>query len=150
MSPYVHAQYCDDIRYEENFKTTLVGIYGPRLVTPTIPLVMPKLCVVITISIPIDALPDKCLVVLLYDDEKLFEANINIKEEAGAQPSVGDTKDQAFTFSPHLTFSPFEIKRVGRLKLRVYLDGEEFRGPALLLEQGEVPQPGRAAPKAAP
>lgn len=46
---HVEVIYCDDIRNEIGGKISLMGIYAGDMIVPSIPLILPKLCIVITV-----------------------------------------------------------------------------------------------------
>lgn len=51
---YVHTIWCDDIRQEVGNKPSFMGVYSDGIVLPSLPVVIPRLCVYSWIATPIE------------------------------------------------------------------------------------------------
>jgi len=127
--------YCDDIRPEVGNKVSLMGVYGSDLIVPAFPVVLPKLCMYAQLSNDIGKIFEGELVIrVLQDDDVLFEQ---------AAPS-GDLKvisSDAFERRViQFAFSPFELTKECKLRVRAYFDGEEVKGNALRVRSIEPAQ----------
>lgn len=74
--------FCDDIRYEQGNKVSLMGCYGPELHVHTpLPVVLPKLGVLVQARFPIGPLPDIHASIYMPEaDEPFFTQHI-VQEE---------------------------------------------------------------------
>ena len=51
---FVHTIFCDDLRQEVGNKVSFMGCYQGELFVPFVPLLLPKLCVYVTVSTPVE------------------------------------------------------------------------------------------------
>lgn len=134
----VSTIFCDDIRLEAGNKLSLMGVYQGVLMVPQVPLLLPKLCVYITVRTPLDK-PFKSMTLrLLKDDELLHEQPIQDAAFAGERkPPVemnDDPKNSKLQmFATTVMFSPFLIDKPFLLRVRVIADDEEIKGPGLMI-----------------
>jgi hypothetical protein len=138
MARFVNAIYCDDIRHEVGNKQSLIGVYRAKLLVPQFPAVLAKLFVVVHVSTPVEQ-PIKSLTVkILKGDAVLVETPIPSPAlEAGAQEPKED--GGTFCVELHHSFSPLPIEEATRIRIRVNIDGEEYKGPALDIEKVAPP-----------
>ncbi len=104
---------------------------------PQAPLLLPKLCIFITIRTPLDK-PFKSMTVrILKDNEVFHEQPIDpaaFAVDDTPPPELGDDpKSHIQIFATTVVFSPFPIDRSFILRVRMITDGEELRGPGLLI-----------------
>lgn len=146
MFRYVHTFFCEDIRQELGGRYSLMGILGAELIVP-VPVLLPKLCINVSISSPTTEPYRKVCLRLLLDEDLVAEQlvnNIDDFYEGGEVPEAGasdadssegggvSTRSMA-TFN--LLISPFRVEKSGSLKVRVRLDdGDEIKGGALRLK----------------
>lgn len=144
---FVHAIFCDDIRQEMGNKVSFMGCYQGELFVPFVPLVLPKLCVQVTISTTVER-PLKSLTVRLDQGaNQLTVIEISGDELARAiPPATEDTTRLAASVGA--MFSPFTITEPGELRVVVVTEEGEMLGPRLRLKV--MPQPDAVAVSAEP
>jgi len=129
----LHAIYCDDIRYEIGGKISLVGMYRATMLVPEVPVVLPKLCVYLSASTPLDR-PYKMVRFTLYlDDDVLSEAEMESDFDPASIANAG--KDLRLVCQTDMEMSPFEIKKECIIRARAIFDDEdESKGPGLSIK----------------
>lgn len=129
-SPYLHVQYCDDVRVEVGNKLTIVGMYTGQLNTPQAPVMLPKLCVLCTFAVPKQQNIKELKFRVFRDGEALLE-HVN-EEFPDLPPHVMD--DESATrreFHAAFTFTPFPIEGPSILRVEAVTDIGIFPGPRL-------------------
>lgn len=127
--PVAYTIFCDDLRQEVGNKVSYMGAYQGMMFVEAFPFVLPKLCVAVTLRLPLDKRP-KTLVFRMYMQdtviaERSFDTTL-IANQAAAEPN----HDAAYT-TVFFQFMPFAAEAPTRLKSRVYLDDQELKAGAL-------------------
>ncbi len=125
MSRSAFALYCDDIREEINGKSSLMGVYEGNLVVESLPVRLPKLCVVIFSRFS----PDNPV--------KTFKVTVELNGEVIASIPVTETEYKShfneddfadnhslINIKTNVIFSPFVINEDGTLQAKIFLDDE--------------------------
>lgn len=137
MNRFAHAIYCDDIRQEVGNKTSLIGIYKGKMFVPSFPIVIPKLCVAVSIVTPTTR-PFKTLKIkVLRGDQVLLEAPLSdafIAAQGVDGEPRGPDDARLFTAEAVLVMSPVPIEAPMTFKLRVETEDEELRAGGLQIE----------------
>jgi hypothetical protein len=144
MARFVSVIYCDDIRNEVGNKQSFIGVYRTNLYVPKFPAALPKLCVVISVQTnknePFTSLKYRLLNIDAQIAEAVVppEALVPHTEEASSDPSA----DGYIVCTLALVLAPFKIEAAMRLRVRVDADGEELKGPALIIDQApeQIPE----------
>jgi hypothetical protein len=139
MERYIHVTYCDDIREEVGGKHSYMGIYRSKLLVPEMPIVLPKLCIVVSLSTPVNR-PFKSLSLSVLQNEVTlvhseFADSLQADQAKAAQMIAPEDMEQGRLFAAFpIQFAPFIIQ--GPMKLRIHLiaDGEELKGEGLNVE----------------
>jgi len=135
----VWVTYCDDIRNEVGNKQSFIGIYRNALYVPDFPALLPKICIVINAQTD-RANPFKSLRFrLLNFDTQIAEAVIpedQIQTQQTAA-STGLPNDALIVCGVVMVLSPLPVTEPMRLRVRVDVDGEELKGPALIISKQE-------------
>lgn len=133
---YLHAIYCDDVRFEIGNKQSYIGVYGGDLLIPECPTKLPKICIVVFVSFPLHQPIKPFTIIISKDNEVLIEAPI--EENSIEQPEFSLEKDQdEINSSDNMQFRgifnlfPFVVEKECNLKVRVKIDTEEMIGPSL-------------------
>ena len=152
INRYLHVIYCDDVRNEVSNKTSLIGVYGADLLASEIPMVMPKLALVITVAG--DALDpiEKLSLAVLRDDERIAEISVKTEDIAQArhryelksETPLTDTK-RMFTLNTVIAMAPFPIEKPFVLRVIATTEREELRGPALRVALNPTAKPAEAS-----
>lgn len=139
MNRFVHAIFCDDIRFEVGNKVSLVGIYGTDLFLQEIPLVLPGLGIYATIASLADKPIQSLLVIVKFEEQVLIEQQVDLKELVeGHGKHVETTSPSTNNQNPTLQMlkwvmkiSPFPVTSAGILRVIAKTESEELRCPAL-------------------
>lgn len=135
---FVHAIFCDDIRQEMGNKVSFMGCYQGELFVPFVPLMLPKLCVQVTISTTLER-PLKALTVRLDQGaNQLATIEISSDEFSRAMPPAPEDATRWST-SVGVMLAPFNIFEPGELRVVVVTEEGEMPGPRLRLKV--TPQP---------
>ena len=139
MIRYLHSLYCDDIRHEINGKISYVGVYHGKLLVPSVPVVVPKLCVAIFAVTSANEPFKKFSLKILKNDEKLVEQEISSEQLNQSSDVSGSTtndkQDKIQVLNFLFQFSPFPIESNMKLRVRADTDKGELRAPGLIVEQ---------------
>jgi hypothetical protein len=152
--------YCDDVRNEVSNKTSLIGVYGADLLASEIPMVLPKLALLITVagdaSDPIETLS----LAVFRDEEQVTEILVKAQDIAQARQlereRVSELKGEIppsdakrmFTLNMVIAMAPFPIEKPFVLRVIATTEREELRGPALRIALN--PTAKQAEPSASP
>jgi hypothetical protein len=129
MSRYAFCHFCDDVRVEIGFKTSIMGLYGGDLLVPANPTVLPKLCIVAFAVTSIEQ-PFRSLTVQVREgDRVLIDNPIPSKTLAGIQRNrlartESDDATSRISIGTNLFISPFVVDRSMTIKAMVIADGE--------------------------
>jgi hypothetical protein len=136
MNRFMTSIFCDDIRKEEGNKFSYMGIYSSGLRAATLPLVLPKLCVAMSLHCRGAGTRPSSLVYMLYRDaELLAELPFDMAQTdrlIGAQGDIED--DHALVTTSIMQIFPLLINAPCKIKARCLCDGEELRGGVLTVE----------------
>lgn len=157
----IHTTFCDDVRQEIRNKTSMIGVYNGSLVIQHLPVVLPKLCLVVDVSTPVDYPFEKLIVrVIRGEGDVLGELEIPSDVLALEQDKVkeafgDDEEDTVAVFSSVMTFSPFSIESETILKVRAITETGELKGQSLrILKQDpdspDLPSAGDVTPTPSP
>lgn len=118
--------YCDDIRHETGNKISLIGLYGPDLLVPETPAVIPKLCAFVQIgSHPGKSFEDDIEIRTTIDDQVMSSTKLTVKPDK----ELGEDRFQ--TARLQIIMSPLAIEKPCTLRVRAYYMGQEYKSSAL-------------------
>lgn len=148
MNRYVHAIFCDDIRQEAGGKQTLVGIYRDQLQLPAIPIVLPRLCVVVDVVTPVEQPFEQMVIQATLGELQIARAELGAGDlkslrEAASRLHEGSGSAARITFSANFAFSPLQIDRAAILGVRVDTGTQTLYANALriVLAPDAIPAP---------
>lgn len=128
MTRYAHAVFCDDIRQEVGGKITLVGMYAGQCLVPQIPSILPKLCLLLSISAT-KANPLKSVTATgVFAGNEVFRMEFDEKQinEIMAASFISTPEKKTMMLMLMGVMSPFQVSDAGKLTLSVIADGEEL------------------------
>lgn len=135
---HVEVIYCDDIREELGGKISLMGVYTGDMIVSTIPLTLPKLCIVVTamtdVSNPFQSLNAR---VEKGEDGVVLVSTGNIdvpslqKKASGGEVSNG-ARFHAVGF--HFVLSPFLVEEQTILRVIVETECGPIRGRGIRIQ----------------
>ena len=135
MNPQLDSIYCDDIRQEISGQRTFVGVYSGALFVKSLPVTLPKFCVLLKFSFPPDCNFNEVIFRVFNGDEMLGEFQIGkdklFKIIEGLLPTDNDGHEQVVVIQAQFAFSPMHIGEPTVIRVRVIADGHEIKGAAL-------------------
>jgi uncharacterized protein DUF6941 len=135
MDRFVSTTFCDDIRLEIGNKISLIGVYQGVLYVPSFPFVLPKLCLLVTVTTKAKNPFKNVAVRILKNDQQVAEhsfagiGEIPLPQELASE----DVANQLQSLSTPLVFTPLSIEEPMKIRVRVDADGEELKGAGLLI-----------------
>jgi len=131
-----YTLFCDDIRQEIGGKLSIMGLYQTHLhISPGLPAVLPKFSMYIQFRLfPEESKEDFSLKVFFEtsEDVLLLEQTVPYPEEVAAEPMF--EPDSFHLANLIINLAPFEIKEAGRLKVRMYQSGLEYKLGSLVID----------------
>lgn len=135
MSRFAHIIFCDDVRHEVNGKVSLIGTFQNQLFVAAFPTVLPKLCILATVTTSVDNLFKNLQLKATYNENVIAEFNLSESDLVQASNNVLSTGDHKFfSINGEFILSPLAIDKPGKLVVSVVADGEEINCPALSIE----------------
>ena len=135
MKPLEHSHleciYCDDFRNEENDKTTIVGWYNSSSIQlpPDAPLILPSLCIIGIVSIPLELTLTSCKFELTQDETILQSIDVPASD---LEVGFSKIKNQLLQYGRQLRIvfklANIRITQPGVLRLRAVINGEIVYG----------------------
>ena len=121
---------CDDVRREEGNKVSYMGVYGPTLLLQQFPVALPKLCFIMTVTVPASASrPESLVFRLLRDEELIGEVTMDGTALASAPVEVlADGEGVRHVIGAVLQFYPMQLEGPCILRAGADLNGQELRG----------------------
>ncbi|WP_176969756.1 hypothetical protein [Nitrosomonas sp. Nm33] len=129
------------MRYELGNKESYMGVYGPDLLMSEFPSTLPKLCVVATISTPIDQLIKSFTLIISKDDEVLAETPIEDTNFELQSSLINHDKNHAtklIQFRGVFQLVPFPMDKECVLKVKAKIEDDELIGPSLRIISGQT------------
>lgn len=141
MSRHAYCIFCDDARLEVGNKTSLMGIYNGILKVPELPTILPKLCVSIFCSTPVERRFGSFQVRISIGNNILFDHliphehfDLSHSEICNAE-SGSDEPIETLLVGMNAIISPLVIERESIIKVVVIADGEEITAGKLRIRQ---------------
>jgi hypothetical protein len=140
--------FCDDIRHEMGNKLSFMGCYQSELLVPSMPTVLPKLCIYASAATPTNT-PFKSLILRVVQDDENELARIEIPAEGIEEAAkIQDETSTRKTVSTAIVFSPFVVDKPSSLRLMATTEEGEIVGPRLLIKlhptlAAETPAPAK-------
>lgn len=128
------AIFCDDIRLERGSKHSLMGCYAGELILDSLPSVLPKLCVQVSVTWPVEEPCKWANVRAKLGDDLIAElkvTNDDIQRVIEAVDRVEISDVTLMSFATQLVFSPLPIAHETELKITVETDEGEMKAGRL-------------------
>lgn len=128
MNRYAYSVFCDDIRQEINGKITMVGIYTDRLLVTSLPTVLPKLCLALSIATDKSRMFEDLSVIGTFGADEVFKIELQKEQIQNivAQAPKSENPAKFFTVQLNAILTPFQLQRTGKLTIEVIADGEKL------------------------
>lgn len=157
---FITAIFCDDIRHEVGSKLSYMGCYQGEIIVQITPVVLPKLCVSVSVSTPKER-PFKSLVIRVIQDDDVELARMDIPNEdltgitgITGLSQISDKTSTRISLNTAIVFSPFVIEKPTMLRLVATTEEGEITGPRVLIKvaatQGVAVQPAKKSKTAKP
>lgn len=138
MSRSFNTIFCDDVREEVNGKMTIVGSFNRYLYVESLPIVIPKFCIILQTYSDGDDLLKNFKITIKQNDEEITTQEVDASSINGLSP-----KDEALpknSYIPTYTQSVFIVSPLQadkRLVIDIYIeaDGETYRAPGLIIDK---------------
>lgn len=126
---HMWAVVCDDVRQEIGNKQSHMGIYTGEILLPTLPITMPKLCVVLTVR-TLSTDPFKQLAVrVLRDDAELASIELDADQVATMNANLKDLESEAYISANFVfQFASFAVEQACVLRFRAETERETLKG----------------------
>lgn len=140
LPKFVHTIYCDDVRFEVGGKTTFVGTFRDLNIQGPLPVVIPKICVVVTLQLPADHDIDRAIIKMTKDGVIIQEMVIP-QEMIDQQKARIDADPRAnyHIFGAIITLQNYQLDASCVLRVQVDI-GEEADLMASGLKVNIVPE----------
>ena len=148
-----HTIFCDDVRFEDGGKLSLIGVYqGQMFIHADFPVTLPKFGIVVRYHERIGSRSDPLVLKIFLpgdpDDAPTFSAQVPVDElrKAGEALSSEEKKTENGEIKFHIMqapiiLSPFVLKGPGAIKVRAVCGDEIIRMGALTIEKAAVAPP---------
>lgn len=136
MTRSLYSIFCDDVRPELGNKLSYMGCYTGALIVPQVPIVLPRLCVMMHASTPASEPFKELRFRLLKNDEVISEQQATIV----IPPALPDAEGEEVKFSVHQVFQMFPVEITGpcKFRARALTESGELRGGTLVVSVGTV------------
>lgn len=137
MERLVETIFCDDIRHEVGNKRSLIGVYSGQLLVSTMPAILPKLCVSVTVTTPIEKPFRKLVIRLLINDTEILRGDMGDNpvppEDMQHTTALPDDVEHFYSLTADFVLSPFQINEPAALRVRVDTEDGTLKGHGLHL-----------------
>jgi len=128
------AIFCDDVRREEGNKLSYMGVYQSVLVVRSFPIVLPRLCIALSLRIDRDAIPSEICFRLCKDDAVVAESVVPADALTTAKAEAERiSEDRFLSFGTIFQMFPVDLPGQCFLRARAICDGEEIKGGSLAI-----------------
>ena len=137
-SRHMWAVVCDDVRQEIGNKVSCMGIYGTEMLVLALPLVLPKLCVVLHARTLTSDPFERLTLRILKDDSELARVELPNDQLTAMQARANSFTEEGYLqVASIIQFSPFVIEQACTLRFRADTERETIKGGSLQIK----PQP---------
>lgn len=144
MTHNAHVVFCDDIRFEQYDKISLVGVYDSALIVPSYPYLLPRLAVCVWMYAPAAEPFNTVELTLSIDEHVLSQGNFSIPQEGGSYldsfshlPARDPEEETIQRFRTQTILPPISIEADGTLVLKIKTDRGDLKTSPLLIRTEE-------------
>jgi hypothetical protein len=130
---FVSWQFCDDIRQEVGNKVSLMGCYGTKMFLAKFPVVLPKLCIQVQVTTPINKPFERLVIRVLRDDEPIAELSAEVEKFKKA--SVAPAWARWQHMRAFMVLSPFQVDAPCKLRVRAETEDGTVDSGAFSIEE---------------
>jgi hypothetical protein len=126
---HMWAVVCDDIRQEVGNKPSYMGIYTGEIVLPTLPMQMPKLCIVATVRTLSTDPFGRLIVRVLKDDTELATIEVVEDQLAALNAQAKQLEKESYMTATFVfQFVGFPVDQPCTLRFRAETERETMKG----------------------
>ncbi|QVL50069.1 MAG: hypothetical protein KFB96_06275 [Thiocapsa sp.] len=121
--------YCDDVRQEIGNKQSFIGVYpGDLIISGSLPVVLPKLCLVSTLILPRSDEVASARIRIMQGDQCLLESDglLPPSEEVKSTNPEEVLEEQLLRIALVVVLSPFQVDEETVLRVVAEVDGAEL------------------------
>lgn len=145
---FAHCRFCDDIRFEQGNKTSLMGIYGGDLQVspgpaPGAPVILPKLCIATFIETGVDE-PIKSLSITISSGDTIIQEatlppeQLVALQEASLKGGTPEDPVEVISLGANLVLSPFMVDMERSISVTMTADGVKYRAGKLRIRSAQT------------
>jgi len=130
--------YCDDVRQEIGNKQSFIGVYpGDLIVSEALPVVLPKLCLVLTLILPRSDDVASARIRIMQRDQCLLETDelLPPSDEVVSSNREEVPEEQLLRIALVVVMSPFQVDEEMVLRVVAEVDGAELVGRPLRIRR---------------
>lgn len=130
--------YCDDVRHEIGNKQSFIGVYpGDLIVAEALPVVLPRLCLVSTLTLPKSDDIASARMRIMQGDHCLLESDelLPPSEEVVSSNPVAAPEERLLRIALVVVLSPFQVDEETVLRVVAEVDGAELLGRPLRIRR---------------
>ena len=131
------ALFCDDVRNEVGNKLSLMGVYGQDLLLPELPAMLPKLCAVMLLDLPVGTDAQEAVFVLKKGDEIVGRAVVSVADARRARGALAADSGDRLSIRFIAQMSPMVFSAPCELNAYAELAGEVVHGGRLKVARVE-------------
>jgi hypothetical protein len=132
------AIFCDDVRLEVGNKLSYMGCYTGSMIVRQLPLLLPKLCIVMHAITPASEPFKELRFKLLKNDDVISEQEASIVLPVPQQPP---TEGEELNLSVYQVFQlfPVQITEPCKFRTRAFTESGELKGGSLVVSVATMP-----------
>lgn len=127
--PQLEVIFCDDVRQEVGHKHSFIGVYSGDLLVKRLPVVLPRLCVVMSLTLPEADECDSVHFRIMQGDQCL------LKTDDFSAPNKSATAEQDMRITVVAVMSPFQVDDETSLQVVAQLDDTEIQSRHLRIRR---------------
>lgn len=135
----VDTIFCDDVRQESGNKLSYMGIYGGNLLLERFPVVLPKLCAVISLRLPVETQSRSVTFRLAMGGQDLGKGTASLADALRGAEMSGSVDDAGRLLMRFIAqVAPLVLEAPCKLRARVEIDDQALEAGSLIVEASPV------------
>jgi hypothetical protein len=139
------AIFSDDVRLEVGNKLSYMGCYTGSMAVTQMPLILPKLCVVMHATTPADNPFKELRFRLLKNDDVISEREVDLGVLPAPLP-FGEGEELNHSVYQIFQLFPVQITEPCKFRARAFTETGELRGGSLMVSLGSPTDPASTSP----
>jgi hypothetical protein len=123
--------FCDDIRFEQGGKISLMGIYGGEMIVESFPAVLPKLCMAAFMTSDIENQFSSLVMEIVVNDNIIQKSELPVNDlrhsyELVSSRGAEDDPIKTISVGFQNIISPVAFEKESKVTVRFIADGVEY------------------------